>query len=133
MKRHVLVALMLGAALISGTRGLAQEKSSFVGMWKAAQRTGGITVARIFEQDGRRQVQLWGACSPTDCDWGTAAFSQLPDAEAKLPDRGFALYSGRYTTFRLDGADLIIELYRVPDVGSAARPHYGIIRLVRGS
>lgn len=114
-----------------GTAVWSQAKPNFVGTWRAVQPTGGITAARIFQQTGGLQVQLWGACKPSDCDWGIAPFRQLPDAESKLLDRGFASFSGSHTTFRIDGSELVIELYRVPEAGSKVTPHFGIIRLTR--
>ena len=132
MKWHALIVVIaVSGASILGAGVRAQEKPNFEGMWRAAQSTGGVTAARIFQQGGGLQVQLWGACKPVDCDWGVTAFSQLPDAESKLPDRGFGTYSGRHTIFRLDGADLVIELYGVPVSGGSARSYFGITRLGR--
>jgi hypothetical protein len=107
------------------------EKPSFTGMWRATQFAG-VTAARIFEQDGRLQVQLWGSCRPTDCDWGVAAFSQLSDPQSQIADRGFATYSGRYAVFRLDGPELVIEVYGVPEPGSTLRSYVNVVRLARG-
>lgn len=126
----IVVIAVSGASILSaGVR--AQREPNFEGMWRTAQPTGGVAAARIFRQGGGLKVQLWGACKPVDCDWGVTAFSQLPDAESTLPDRGVGAYSGRYTMFRLDGADLVIELYGVPVSGGTARSYFGITRLSR--
>ena len=126
---------MATASLSAGCR-QRRGDVNFASNWRAAQSTPGITAARIFEEAGTWKVQLWGACHPEDCDWGVSTFFRLPDAEFQQQDRGFATWrDSKFTTFRFDGSELVIELYRV---GERDDPEYldsysGVVRLVRSS
>jgi len=66
----LIVVIVVSGASILGAGVRAQGKPNFEGMWRAAQPLGGVTAARIFQQGGGLQVQLWGACKQVDCDWG---------------------------------------------------------------
>lgn len=47
-------------------------EQSFAGTWKnVSQQTGGITKIEISTNGSLLYVHPWGACHPSDCDWGT--------------------------------------------------------------
>lgn len=44
----------------------------FSGVWLNQNRdTGGITRVEIDQRLNNLSIRMWGACHPTDCDWGT--------------------------------------------------------------
>jgi hypothetical protein len=55
-----------------GRAGLRElELSSLLGRWKNTNpATGGIAEISIREANGALEIQVFGACSPTYCDWG---------------------------------------------------------------
>ena len=71
------------------------------------KQTGGITKLQI-EQSGKAvTVQAWGACHPTDCDWGTQK-GLVSDGSATIAwDQGFVL---RKMTITPDAARLRMDL-----------------------
>ena len=67
----------------------------FTGNWvNVDANTRGITRTQISRSGSRLVVHMWGACSPTDCDWGTVSTS-VSDADDKVLkirwDQGFAV------------------------------------------
>jgi hypothetical protein len=119
----------------------AQEQ--FIGSWEPVVPTRGLASARIFQESGRLMVHLFGQCVPKPCDWGVVPFVQLPDAEKRRPDRGVANFNQRprttHVVFRLDGRELVIEMYRqIPDPtgkAPALRPgqYFTVERMLRSS
>ena len=48
--------------------------AQLAGSWSNIDpNTRGLTHATITAQSGMLSVHMWGACSPIDCDWGTAS------------------------------------------------------------
>ena len=72
---------------------------------------------------------------PKDCEFGSTKFTILPPDDRRLAERGVATYpNGRYLVFRLEGNELVIEMYTAPEEQSARgfpRAHYGIERFLR--
>ena len=137
MKLRALVLAGWSLAAI-GASGCATPPAaaSFEGLWRTTHSTRGITGARIFQEAGALRVQLWGACHPSDCDWGQAQFLQLGDADHKQTDRGLASWEdARVTTFKLEGGQLIVELYQTRDPQSPQdfSRFFGVVRMVRES
>lgn len=130
---HVLAAL----AVVAAGCGRQPAVASFEGAWRTTHATSGITAARIFQEAGVWQVQLWGACQPADCDMGQARFFQVPDADATRLDRGFAEWAdeSRFTTFKIENGDLVVELYqsRDPQTPQQVSRYFGVVRMARES
>ncbi len=131
-------ALVLAAlTVIAVGCGSRPDVPSFEGTWRTTHATGGITAARIFQEAGVWQVQLWGACQPTDCDMGYAQFFQVSDADSTRLDRGFAAWAdeSRFTTFKIEDGDLVVELYqsRDPQTPQQVSRYFGVVRMARES
>jgi hypothetical protein len=128
MWRTALVATLI---VISTREFSLAQHSTFNGSWKVVERTGGLTAVTF----GDRTVNTWGQCSPKDCELGLTKLTILPPADKKLGERGVATYpNGRYLVFRMEGTELVVEMYTAPDQQSAngfPRAHYGIQRFVR--
>ena len=90
--------------------------------------TRGVTKLRVAEDGSDVEVQGWGSCSPTDCDWGTTEMNLLGSnisdntyefATAKW-EHGFAT---TFMTTRTQDGELKVEKYTVFHDGSD-RSHY---------
>ncbi|MCC6699745.1 MAG: hypothetical protein IT365_29245 [Candidatus Hydrogenedentes bacterium] len=68
-----LFALCVVALALIGCPERENVPADYVGDWRNDDReTGGITRMIITrEEDDRLQVHVYGACVPSDCDWGT--------------------------------------------------------------
>jgi hypothetical protein len=54
----------------------AGSASTMVGTWVNVDRnTRGITKVIITESGNQYEIQAFGSCSPTDCDWGKSALT----------------------------------------------------------
>ncbi|MCK9441920.1 MAG: hypothetical protein M0Q13_10935 [Methanothrix sp.] len=77
--------------LLTATGGLA-GMAQFAGSWTNVDaNTAGITNLDIAVMGNNAQVQAWGKCHPTDCDWGTV------QAQAFAPDVSSDILSGADT------------------------------------
>jgi hypothetical protein len=70
-------------------------------------QTRGITKLEIEERGKAVTVRAWGACHPTDCDWGTEKGLMSDGATTIAWDQGFVL---RKMTLTPDAPRLRIEL-----------------------
>ena len=76
------------------TQSIADWNKDFAGLWvNEDDQTRGITKCKITHKDNSLIVQMWGSCTPQDCDWG----KNETDGEEKganrfelLWDQGFA-------------------------------------------
>ena len=141
--RRALLALAL--IVVASSTHLAQQpastgKPNFVGVWKnvlpATDISGGILTVRISDDAGITTLAATAQCKPL-CEWEPVKFWVLLDTARKLPDRGFGTWpDGRFLTFRLDGPELVVELYRAPAKQSERgfpAAHFTVQRFVRGS
>ncbi len=90
MKKAVL-ALGLAALLLGGCAPIVAPPAAdeaFWGAWESVDpNTGGITHAVIAPW----VVHMWGACTPTDCDWGETTYAIHEDELHVVWDQGFAV------------------------------------------
>lgn len=89
------------------------------GTWtNVAGRDRGIPKLQIAEANGGWTIRGWGACSPTDCDWGTTKLELLGDsvASTSLP-YGFGKwdqnFKDAYIAVRIEGDELVAELFSI--------------------
>jgi hypothetical protein len=93
---------------------------SFAGDWvNIASTNPGITRVSIHQSnEGKWSIRAWGACHPTDCDWGSTSLHLLGDTVAarKFP-YGFATWDHGFTdvyfTLRIENDELVIESYDI--------------------
>jgi hypothetical protein len=91
----------------------------FVGTWvNVDSGTGGITKIQITEDASGHHIEAWGACLPTDCEWGkvnldllgTSVSDPTPDYAIGQWDPGF---KDATMTLELVEDGLIVDLYNV--------------------
>jgi len=79
----------------------------FVGTWTNQDRnTRYITRLIIQQSGGAYKVQAFGACSPTDCDWGPVDATAAGEGLEATWDQGFAV---RKLALRREGAELKVS------------------------
>ena len=109
-----------------------------MGEWqntKTGMPLGGVTAIKVTNQSGESRIQAWGLCVPQDCEWPAVRFWTLPDIARRDADRGFAVFpDGTHFVLRMDGAELVVELYQTSDVKVSAtrtRTQFVVMRYVR--
>jgi cytochrome c biogenesis protein CcmG/thiol:disulfide interchange protein DsbE len=60
------------------------------GTWVNQQETRGVTRVSVRQDGGRTIVHAWGACHPTDCDWGEADADLWNGVPMVIWKQGFA-------------------------------------------
>ncbi len=98
---------------------LADIIAQFVGTWNNTDpATTGITKVIITATT----VQMWGSCTPTDCDWGTTTFSVISEDRLSIVwDPGFVIRT-QTLTLRSNGELEIVSVSRYTD-GTANVTH----------
>ncbi len=91
-------ALAMTAALAVTTvnaPAFAGSASTMVGTWVNVDRnTRGITKVIITESGNQYEIQVFGSCSPTDCDWGKSALTTYGDNVGDVTHKaGTALFN----------------------------------------
>ncbi len=62
-----------------------EANKSFSGIWiNVDNQTDSITKCKIRYENNHYVVQMWGACVPSDCDWGERASSQVKKGVKKF-------------------------------------------------
>lgn len=87
----LLVLAVLSPAVFAGL-------NDFSGDWRNTDsHTRGITRLQI-QTSGSIMVHAWGACSPSDCDWGAVpAYAYAPDVSSSISSSARAI-TAEYTT-----------------------------------
>ena len=81
---------------------------SLAGMWTNDNTVSrGITKVEVEENGDAVKVHAWGACHPTDCDWGTEKGLVTGDSTSVAWDQGFVL---RKMTLSIDATRLRMDL-----------------------
>ena len=98
----------------------AKSAERFLGEWQNVDgRTRGLPkLAIVRDPEAGLTIQAWGACHPTDCDWGKVPLQLLGDSISAVDlhygfcqwDHGFA---NNYMTLRYDGEELSVDVYDV--------------------
>jgi hypothetical protein len=108
----------------------AVSVSPLVGTWTACdRRTNGIVRIVIAAKGAGITVQVFGACTPTPCDWGVvdgnayAANVSATDAIAFTAQYKFS-FKTAIVTGLLDQGSLIVETYNVFTDGSGRSNYY---------
>ena len=108
----------------------AEEIHEYVGNWVNTNSTGSPSHIEIRQVVGRDTVQIWGKCTPTDCDWG--AVDVVPLRSSVTPgarltslhatyNQGFA---ERRVTLRLIDKDQLNATITTHFMDQSGRPDY---------
>lgn len=84
MKRFFATLLVFGAMTLFSTTVSAQLNQFFGSFKNTNAATGGITRLDITRGGAQVKVQVWGKCSPSDCDWGVQdafAYGDKPNSD----------------------------------------------------
>jgi hypothetical protein len=100
--------------------------AKLLGGWvNADANTGGLTKLGVSQNKltGQVNVHAWGACSPTDCDWGTEALSPVGSSVSDdTPEYAIANFDfdfkSTFITTRFENGELIVGSYNVFHDGS---------------
>ncbi len=80
MLKYALAMTTALAVAVINIPAFAGSASTMVGTWVNVDRnTRGITKVIITESVNQYEVQAFGSCSPTDCDWGKSALTTYGD------------------------------------------------------
>jgi hypothetical protein len=81
------LAIVAAAATTVLTGSASATLGQLLGDWKNVNaNTRDIVRIMITEVGGAVEVRVWGACSPTPCDWGTVkAIPYAPNVSEQLP------------------------------------------------
>lgn len=107
-----------------GTATGGDRANPLVGKWVNVEgRAGGVPKLDIAAVAGGWTIRGWGACEPTDCDWGATPLHLLGESVSSqtLP-YGFAKwdpgFKDSYIVVRIEDGELIAELYSIYKDGS---------------
>lgn len=109
---------------------LAVPPNDLVGTWVACdQDTRGLVRVVLGTSGGTLTVHVFGACTPTPCDWGVVDGIAYAESVSSSADIAFsARYSFSFketiVTGRLDSGSLIVETYNQFTDGSARSDYY---------
>ncbi|HEV7672574.1 MAG TPA: hypothetical protein VGS22_28990 [Thermoanaerobaculia bacterium] len=101
-----------------------------VGTWQACNKaTRGIVRVEITEKAGALTVQVFGACTPTPCDWGAVKGLAYATSVSGGPAIAFtAIYTAGFkdtiVTGLLDAGSLLVENYNTFKDGSGRANYY---------
>lgn len=116
------------AALVPGEKAL--DLKDLVGSWRACNReTRGLVRVDLGKKGRDLTVHVFGACTPTPCDWGTVlgiAYAESVSATAAIAftaiyDAGF---KDTIVTGLLDQGTLIVETFNRFKDGSGRSNYY---------
>jgi hypothetical protein len=110
MKRLSLYALV--AAMLAVHLSPACADTNFKGDWYSIDLfTGGIPLLNISGAGTNLTIHGWGACTPTDCNWGTTTLAVVHDPTGQTndgygsiedvrPEIKFRVYAIAFDSFR---------------------------------
>ena len=94
--------LVLVLGWLTSFQCLLGQDDPWTGTWhNVDQFTRSITKLSFGGDASSRTIHAWGACSPTDCDWGDTAFYPLRDLADPVLARGFAIWEFGFVTIYL--------------------------------
>jgi hypothetical protein len=98
-------SLVLAATLtiLLAMRPASAGSADLLGDWRNTDpATRDIVRILISDSEGGIEVHVWGACSPSPCDWGSVkAFAYAPNVSASLPENAAYLLADFPTRFAL--------------------------------
>ena len=81
--------MILLLALIASLQFSTDSANQLIGTWLNQEpSTGGVTQIVITTESGALRAHVWGACEPTDCDWGVAELTLKESAATAIFDVG---------------------------------------------
>lgn len=92
----------------------------YVGTWTNIDpETRGLTKIQITRQGGEHQVQVWGSCDPTDCDWGKSDLTMLGTSVSDETPNDYALatwdhgFKDATVAMDLTTKGIVVDVYNV--------------------
>jgi hypothetical protein len=133
-----LVGLTFGAQSQTGSQGSpTPTRPDFVGEWQnksPGMPLGGVPTITVTNQGDELKIQAWGRCVPQNCEWPTVRLWILRDLARQDPDRGFAVIQDKHLVLRIDGSELVVELYQTSDMkipATRTRAEFVVMRYLR--
>jgi hypothetical protein len=112
------------------TLGDEQFGDMIIGGWvNEDPDTRGLTKLTVADAGANLEATAWGACTPTDCEWGavpmhtigTSIADTTPEQSVASWDHGFSTV---FVTTHVAGSELIVERYTVFHDGSDRSNYY---------
>lgn len=131
--RSTLAALPFLISCLAHSEGVPQDR--FLGEWVNVDgATGGITRVSITQSLTGWTVRAFGACSPTDCEWGETPLYLVGDSvDSTSYDRGYAIwdfgFAVSYVSFRIEGSQLESESFTIFQDGSGRSNYRTVERM----
>jgi hypothetical protein len=119
-------------AQVDGTYGVS-PLPTLAGTW-ALTGPGGLTELRIRGRSGSYNVQGFGACVPTACDWGTVPLETFGESVSDhVPRFGMATwdfgFKETHLTIRPQADTFLVELFDIYKDGSGRNDRHSFYRL----
>lgn len=140
LKRIAAIFAAASALFVLGASPAHAAVNDFLGQWRNQNTsTNDVTRVTVTQSGGTLRVNVFGSCTPTDCDWGvvnatafaaTAAGNVNNDADVVLATytQGFAR---KTVLLRLNGANIAYEVFTEFTDGSGRANYRTSGRLVR--
>lgn len=128
-----LAASLFFIACLAHSEGVRQDR--FLGEWvNVDAATGDITRVSVTQSVTGWTVRAFGACSPTDCEWGETPLYLVGDSvESTSYDRGYAIwdfgFAVSYVSFRIEGSQLELEKFTIFQDGSRRSNYRAVERM----
>lgn len=110
----LLCCIFIASAMVS-----AQGPDQLSGDWANSNpRTRGITYLNIAADRVGWNVEAWGKCHPTDCEWGRTPLTPIGESvEDDRFDRGFAIwkagFANKFVEVAMEGSLLRVEIVTI--------------------
>ena len=119
MKKSINLFTILFCIFIASRMVSAQTSERLTGEWiNANPKTRGVTSVVVANDSFGWNVEAWGKCHPTDCQWGRTKLTPMGDSvEDDSFERGFAIWNAgfadKYVEFSVKGDVLRVEVVTI--------------------
>ena len=117
--KRVGVFLVVMGLVLGGAGSALAAKDSFLGTWNNLDaNTGGLTKLVVTTDGTNYFVQGFGACTPTDCDWGTKDLTFMAygvsddNFEWAMAIWDFS-YKYLYLILHIQGSQMVVDSFNV--------------------
>lgn len=103
----------------------------YLGTWTNVDGdTRGLTKVQITKVGSEHKVQAWGACEPTDCDWGKTDLTMLGTSVSDTTPNDYAFgewdhgFKDATVTMDLTRSGIVVDMYNVFKDGSGRENYH---------